>query len=262
MTKAWENGSHGFEDIPQGVPHLTKIIHKPCGVGVEYKDTADVSTRILLHLQIQEGAELMERKRFCDMYPKHVATTLQLTVFLHWKGHVVYGDSYLASLQTTKVLLERGTYMYFTGIVKTASKGFLKTFLNDPGWLSTALRGDTLPVKHTYTWNSTQKEVYGHAWNELGTAGAPKKCLISSWNHTLGVDDHVKLRWSLNDRTGEGETITRTVPRTQMIKCYFEGICCIDAHNHLHQGSQRMEDSLGKQMTPGGLGVFAWFLDL
>ena len=73
-----------FEDIPQGKPHLTKIIRKPCGVGVEYKDTADVSTGILL----QEGAELMERKRFCDMYPKHVATTLQLTEFLHGKNHV------------------------------------------------------------------------------------------------------------------------------------------------------------------------------
>ena len=42
------------------VPHLTKIICKPCGVGVEYKDTADVSTGILLHLEIQEGAEQME----------------------------------------------------------------------------------------------------------------------------------------------------------------------------------------------------------
>ena len=104
--------------------------------------------------------------------------------------------------------------MDFTGIVKTASKGFLKTFLNDPGWPSTALRGDTLTVKHTYTWNSTQKEIYGHAWNEPGTAGAPKKCLISSWNHTLGVDNHVKLRWSLNASTGEGESITRTVKAT------------------------------------------------
>ena len=113
-----------FKDIPQGVPHLTKIIRKPCGVGVESKDTADVSTGILLHLEIQEGAEQMERKRVCDMYPKHVATTLQLTEFLHWKGHVVYGDSYLASLQTTKALLERGTYMYFTGIVKQHQKGF------------------------------------------------------------------------------------------------------------------------------------------
>ena len=129
--------------------------------------------------------------------------------------------------------------------MKTASKGYPKKFLNDLGWPSTALRGDTLTVKYTYTWNSTEKEVYGHAWNEPGTAGAPKKCLISSWNHTLGVDDHVKLRWTLNDSTGEGETITRTVPRTQMIKSYFEGACCIDVHNHLRQGSLGMEDSVG-----------------
>ena len=34
-----------------------------------------------------------------------------------------------ASLETTKALLERRTH--FTGIVKTASKGFSKKFLND-----------------------------------------------------------------------------------------------------------------------------------
>ena len=59
-----------------------------------------------------------------------------------------------------------------------------------------------------------RKKYMVHAWNEPGTAGAPKKCLISSWNHTLGVDDHVKLRWSLNASTGEGESITRTVKAT------------------------------------------------
>ena len=85
---------------------------------------ADVNTGI-----IQEGAELMASKKYCDQYPKHVALTLRLTEFLHGRGHVVYGDSYFASFQTARALLADGTY--FTGMVKNATKGFPKKFLND-----------------------------------------------------------------------------------------------------------------------------------
>ena len=88
-----------LEDIPQGVPHLTKFI--------EYKDTVDESIGILPHLKIQEGTEQDGMKKVLRYVPKsmYVATTLWLTEFLHGKDHVVYGDSYIASLQTTKALL-------------------------------------------------------------------------------------------------------------------------------------------------------------
>eukprot|EP00731_Ephydatia_muelleri_P022143 Em0014g734a len=132
-----------FEGTPEGVPHLTKIIRKQCGVGIEYKDVADVNTGIILFLEIQEGAELMASKKYCDQYPKHVALTLRLTEFLHGKGHVVYGDSYFASFQTARALLAHGTY--FTGLVKNATKGFPKKFLNDVGWSVTAQRACLSP---------------------------------------------------------------------------------------------------------------------
>ena len=101
-----------FEGTPEGVPHLTKIIRKPCGVGIEYKDVADVNTGIILFLEIQKDAELMASKKYCDQYPKHVALTLRLTEFLHGKGHVVYGDSFFASFQTARALLAHGTYFH------------------------------------------------------------------------------------------------------------------------------------------------------
>ena len=137
-----------FEGTPEGVPHLTKIIRKLCGVGIEYKDVADVNTGIIQFLEIQEGAELMASKKYCDQYPKHVALTLRLTEFLHGKGHVVYGDSYFASFQTARALLAHGTY--FTGLVKNATKGFPKKFLNDVGWSVTAQRGDTTTTRHAF----------------------------------------------------------------------------------------------------------------
>ena len=44
-----------FENTPEGVPHLSKIIRKPQGIGVEYKNVADAQTGIMLFLEIQEG---------------------------------------------------------------------------------------------------------------------------------------------------------------------------------------------------------------
>ncbi|KAL5474749.1 hypothetical protein EMCRGX_G026742 [Ephydatia muelleri] len=137
-----------FEGTPEGVPHLTKIIRKQCGVGIEYKDVADVNTGIILFLEIQEGAELMASKKYCDQYPKHVALTLRLTEFLHGKGHAVYGDSYFASFQTARALLAHGTY--FTGLVKNATKGFPKKFLNDVGWSVTAQREDSVGTNNDW----------------------------------------------------------------------------------------------------------------
>ena len=34
-----------FENTPEGLPHLSKIIRKPEGIGVEYKDVADAFDR-------------------------------------------------------------------------------------------------------------------------------------------------------------------------------------------------------------------------
>ena len=65
-----------------------------------------------------------------------MALTLRLTEFLHGKGLIVFGDSYFAYFQTARALLARGTY--FTGLVKNATKGFPKKFLNDVGWSVTA----------------------------------------------------------------------------------------------------------------------------
>ena len=61
----------------------------------------------------------------------------------------------------------------------------------------------------------------------------------------MSVDDHARKRWHLNETTGESETITRTVPRTQMIKSYFEAACAIDVHNHLRQDGLGMENAIG-----------------
>ena len=42
------------------MPHITKIIRKPRGVGCELKSLADSLTKIILKLEIMEGKDVME----------------------------------------------------------------------------------------------------------------------------------------------------------------------------------------------------------
>ena len=107
-----------------------------------------------------------------------------------------------------------------------------------------AKRGDTVTIRTEKKVHGVSKYIYGHVWNEPGSEGAPRKIIISTWNHSMSVDDHARKRWHLNETTGESETITHTVPRTQMIKSYFEAACAIDVHNHLRQDGLGMENAI------------------
>ena len=117
-------------------------------------------------------------------------------------------------------------------------------FQRDIAFQAGAQRGDTVTICTTKAIGSATKFIYGHVWNEPGSEGTPKKIIVSTWNHTLPVDDHIKKRWRLNPVSGESETIMRTVPRTQMIKSYFSAACAIDVHNHLRQDGLGLEHSV------------------
>ena len=130
-------------------------------------------------------------------------------------------------------------------MLKTAHRGFPKSYLNTLSWTGEEHRGATKSVETTTSIGGREYKIYGHAWNEPGTADVPKKCLLSTWNHILPVDDHQKKHWRLNPDTGLSENITRSVPRTQMIKSYFEAACAIDIHNHLRQDGLALERTVG-----------------
>ena len=59
---SWVNGHHFFKNTPEGIPHLSKIIRKPEGIGVEYKDVADALTGIMLFIEIQMEKKLWKRR--------------------------------------------------------------------------------------------------------------------------------------------------------------------------------------------------------
>jgi predicted metal-dependent enzyme (double-stranded beta helix superfamily) len=183
-------------------------------------------------------------------YPKHVAMVLRLCKNWFGKGHIIYGDSAFASVATVSALLERGCY--FIGMLKTASAGFPKTFLHNDAWKKEheddpePKRGDTRHVTAEIEVSGSKRNVYGHAWNEPGTAGLPKKVLVSSCGDTLPTDPHIKKRFKVSETDARyGEVIERYVPRVSIVKQYFNAACQIDVHNHLRQGVIGIEDHVG-----------------
>ena len=52
------------------MPHVTRIARKPKGVGLELKDAADAETKGIIHLEIQEGKEVMDTKKYMAEYKK------------------------------------------------------------------------------------------------------------------------------------------------------------------------------------------------
>ena len=127
----------------------------------------------MLHIEIQESKEDMANKDCTDRYAKHTALVLRLTKMLHGKGHIVYGDSVFTSVETACAMLEHGTY--YTGLLTTAHRGFPKSYLNTQAWTGEEHRGATKSVETTISIEGREYKVYGHAWNEPGTADVPKK---------------------------------------------------------------------------------------
>ena len=56
-VSSWRGKDGDF--CSDGMPHVTRIERKPKGVGCELKDCADADTKVVLQLEIQEGADIM-----------------------------------------------------------------------------------------------------------------------------------------------------------------------------------------------------------
>ena len=112
-----------------GIPHLTKIIRKPKGVGTEMKCLADGVVGIMLQLDIYEGKEAEAQMKWSHL-PAGTAQTLRLSDPWHGSGRIVVADSAFSSVTTA--IECRMKALFYCGIVKTASREFLKDYLDDP----------------------------------------------------------------------------------------------------------------------------------
>ena len=111
------------------MPHKTKIVRKPEGVGAELKAMACGSTGILLKLDIMEGKEANHLKPFSAEFGESTAVVLRLCSSLFGTGRIVHADSAFSSVNTLLALEERD--LYFQGMVKIAHKEYPMGLMKD-----------------------------------------------------------------------------------------------------------------------------------
>ena len=104
-----------------------KIICKPRPIGNKIKNMSDGISKIVLHLEFYEGRDIMCDKKFVKEFGATTATTLRLTEAYHGSGRRVIADSWFASVNCVKALMERGLYLMF---VKTTHKDFPRELLS------------------------------------------------------------------------------------------------------------------------------------
>ena len=146
----------------------------------------------------------------------------RLTELWHGTGRMVVADSYFASFLMCIWCMSWG--LYFTGIVKTATKFFpIK-------WEKTvemAARSDTktaMTVKDDVT-------VIAHVWNDPGKPGKPRKILVSTIGTTLDADPVERPRKKKDEETGLWTNVSKFIKGSALIKHYFDWAGAIDRHN-------------------------------
>lgn len=219
------------------MPHVMKNKHKPKGIGQEMICLSDCASGIMVALELVKGkatnAELSNGLRYGPAVTLRLATLAKIT----GTCRRIVGDSRFASLETAKIARKNG--FEFTGLVKSATRGFPKTFLHNSAIYSA--RGDTLPLK-------TQNGILAFGWFDCSTRHPDRKRIktfVSTCGTTLPGAEHVKYRSKVVD--GVTERYSFTVPRAKVVADYFDGCGSVDRHNHLRQGVLALETAWGTQ---------------
>ena len=62
----------------RGMPGLMVILRKPTPIGLELHTLCCALSGILIWFEVYEGKLAMEKKEYCDAYPKSIALTLRM----------------------------------------------------------------------------------------------------------------------------------------------------------------------------------------
>lgn len=262
-------GSEALFDV-NGMPHLSKIIRKPKGVGCEIKSLADGLAKIMLRLEIQEGKERMATKRFVvrtaanctptspnigqytadlaagNVYKATTAQTMRLLEPWFGTGRTAVGDSYFASVETLLALAKHG--VFFMGIVKTAHKEYpmkhLKQWYNDGMAATPPLsRGSHKVLRSSYLGaDGTNHYMMACGWAERKTI----KTIISNRGTTLEGSKSKRIRHRVIADENNVLTTERyilEVKRPMVVEQLFSVFSAVDIADHYRQGSLSLETS-------------------
>uniref|UniRef100_A0A7S0QP21 PiggyBac transposable element-derived protein domain-containing protein n=1 Tax=Cryptomonas curvata TaxID=233186 RepID=A0A7S0QP21_9CRYP len=231
------------------------MIGKPESVSFMIKNLCCVECGIMFAIELQEGKVEMATSDFIrDGEKPTTGCVLRLMSSVAGEGVVLFGDSWVASLNTLQKLHAQGNF--FAGIVKTAHSGIPLKVLRDMFTAGSA-RGDTITV-HL---GDGPDRIYAHAWNEPGwkNGKAPKKgqkVFILNCYTSAPVSTWDKPRTFLraDGSVGHGEV---KVPQTHLIREYFRAANRIDIHNQFGHRANMENNELAIQDIPNHHGYDA-----
>ena len=124
--------------------NLTYMARKPHPQGFQIKTLACSESKIVVAIDLVEGAEQDAGKSYNQEWGKSTGCTLRLTEPYHGTGRTVVADSWFGSVNTAVALLKHG--LYFVGNVKNGHYGYPKAWVKS---LCTE-RGDKVFAKKTW----------------------------------------------------------------------------------------------------------------
>jgi Transposase IS4 len=233
MSRWYGLGGHW---INHGLPQYIAIDRKPEN-GCEIQNAACGVSGVMLRLKLVKGVNLpgVDEENFADNNDRSLLHGTQVLkhVVSPWFGsnRIVCADSYFASVGAAKELFRLG--LRFIGVVKTATRGFPKTYLTG---VELNNRGDFLALKASATADSPE---YGAmVWMDR-----ERRYFISTAGSFEAGTPYQRCRWRQVDQAANAapEQVMFTIEQPKIAEIYYSTCGAIDRHNRLRQDDLRIE---------------------
>ena len=218
--------------INTGLPMFIAMDRKPED-GCEIQNVCDGESGIMLQLNIVKSSRSSSRTSE-DQEINH-GTYIMKKLVSPWANthRCVFADSYFASVQAAQELYKIG--LRFTGVVKTATRGFPYTHLTS---LQFGGKGEWKGLHPKGNGTMADLDLMAFAWVDRD-----RRYFISSHSNLREAAPLQRVRWrQINPNTNEDPVKqTISIKQPSCSKRYYERCGMIDCHNRTRQDDLRLE---------------------
>ena len=218
--------------INTGLPMFIAMDRKPED-GCEIQNACDGESGIMLQLHIVKSSR--SHLRIDEEASINHGTYIIKKLVSPWANthRCVFADSYFASVQAAQELFKVG--FRFTGVVKTATKGFPYAHLTS---LQFGGKGEWKGLHHKGNGTLADPDLLAFAWVDRD-----RRYFISSHSSLREVAPLQRVRWrQLNPDTNEDPVRqTISIRQPECSKRYYERCGMIDRHNRTRQDDLKLE---------------------
>ena len=244
MTKITQETHHiCFPLFSGNLPHLSFIARKPEPLGIELKAVACARTGVMMHLELQRGKTEMRKAEYSQTHMQTAACALRLMKYSkkrkiseeedrvipdNWDEASTYlADGWFGSIQAVLAAKMLGDSMIC--VVKTCHAGTPRAFIEEKmkDWpagsnlaLQATVRGvDIVCMGYKYS----KKKVLTFLFDKGAGSIKPGEPYVAKWK-----DQYLN-------------TVSKLVPRPDVIAKYFKSSNKIDVHNQSRQHDLGLE---------------------